>query len=287
MHEAPHSPTAHQGSGRRRPGRRSPGRQAAGMIELIYHSTVREIRKDHRNALVGLLMNIAQTVVFVLAFYIMFTLLGARGSALRGDFLLYLMSGIFLFLTHTKAMTAVIKAEGPASSMMKHAPLNTAVTISAAALGALYIQLLSLCVVLFFYHVLVVPITIDQPIGAMAMLLVAWFSGVGIGMIFMALKPWFPEFVQIGASIYARANMIASGKMFVANMLPGSMLPLFDWNPLFHAIDQARGYVFLNYNPHFSSPTYPLWVGLGLVVIGLMAESYTRRHASVSWGASR
>ena len=30
---------------------------AFGLMELIYHSIVRELRKDHRNALVGLLMN--------------------------------------------------------------------------------------------------------------------------------------------------------------------------------------------------------------------------------------
>lgn len=266
---------------------RGTGRRAAGLAELIYHSTVREVRRSHRNALAGLLLNIAQAVIFVLAFYLMFTLIGARGAGLRGDFLLYLMSGIFLFLTHTKAVTAVVKADGPASSMMKHAPLNTAVTISAAALGALYIQLLSLLVILFFYHVLVTPVEIDDPVGAMGMLLVAWFSGVGVGMIFMAIKPWLPEFTQIGVSVYARTNMIASGKMFVANTLPGYLLPVFDWNPLFHAIDQARGHVFLNYTPHFTSALYPLWVGLALVAIGMMAEFFTRKRVSASWSAGR
>ncbi|EYD73244.1 ABC transporter permease [Limimaricola hongkongensis] len=266
---------------------RGTGRRAAGLAELVYHTTVREIRKDHRNALAGLAMNIAQTVIFVLAFYLMFTLIGARGAGLRGDFLLYLMSGIFLFLTHTKAVAAVVRADGPASAMMKHAPLNTAVTISAAALGSLYVQVLSLLVVLFFYHVLVTPVVIDDPVGAMAMVLVSWFSGVGVGMIFMAIKPWLPELTQIGVSVYSRTNMIASGKMFVANTLPGYMLPVFDWNPLFHAIDQARGEIFLNYTPHFTSALYPLWVGLALVAIGLMAEFFTRQRASVSWGAGR
>ena len=108
----------------------------------------------------------------------MFSLLGARGSGVRGDFLLYLMSGIFLFLTHTKAMAAVVKAEGPTSPMMQHAPLNTAITISAAALAALYLQLLSLLVG-------AVPLPRarhagrDRPAvaGAMGMLLLAWFTG--------------------------------------------------------------------------------------------------------------
>ena len=87
--------------------------------------------------------------------------------------------------------------------------------------------------------------------------------------------------------MYARINMIASGKMFVANSLPAYMLAIFDWNPLFHTIDQTRGFIFINYNPHFSSATYPLYVEIALVVIGLIGESYTRKYASVSWNAGR
>ena len=262
-------------------------RTATNMAEVIYHSTVHNIRKTHRNALAGLLLTMVQTVIMIAAFFFMFTFLGVRGNAIRGDFLMYLMSGIFLFMVHTKAMAAVVKAEGPTSTMMQHAPLNTFVTIAAAALSSLYLQLLSLFVILFFYHVLWTPVVIEHPIGAMAMLLVSWLSGVGIGIIFLAIKPWFPEGVVIGTAMYARINMIASGKMFVANTLPAYMLSLFDWNPLFHTIDQARGFIFINYNPHFSSPTYPLYVGIALIVIGLIGESYTRKHASVSWGAGR
>jgi len=101
-----------------------------GMLELVYHATVREV----------------------------FALLGMRGAAIRGDFLLYIMSGIFLFLTHTKAMGAVVGSEGPASPMMQHAPMNTAISITAAALASLYLQTLSLVFVLFIYHVAFVPV---------------------------------------------------------------------------------------------------------------------------------
>ncbi len=256
-------------------------------LGLIYHSTVREVRKEHRHALTGLVMNIVQTVLLIGTFYLMFSILGLRGSGLRGDFLLYIMSGIFMYFTHTKAMGAVIKAEGPTSPMMQHAPLSTLITISAAAIAALYIQMLSLVVVLFVYHVAFVPVTIDQPAGAMGMLLLAWFTGCGVGVILLSLKPWFPGFVAMAASIYGRANMIASGKMFVANTMPGYILVMFDWNPLFHVIDQTRGFVFINYNPHFSSVSYPLQIGMILIVIGMMFEFYTRRNASISWNAGR
>jgi ABC-type polysaccharide/polyol phosphate export permease len=86
---------------------------------------------------------------------------------------------------------------------------------------------------------------------------------------------------------YQRVNMIASGKMFVANMLPPTMLAMFDWNPLFHVIDQCRGFVFANYFPHNSSIDYPVIVGLVLVMLGFMGEFYTRQYASSSWEARR
>lgn len=159
------------------------------MAELIYHSVVRDVRRSHRNALVGLMMNMVQSVIFVITFFAMFELLGMRGNAIRGDFLLYIMSGIFLFMCHTKALSAVVGSEGPASPMMQHAPMNTVISISAAAISSLYLQMLSVFFLLFFYHVLFTPIVIDQPIGAMAMLLAAWLSGVAIGTIFLAIKP--------------------------------------------------------------------------------------------------
>lgn len=267
--------------------RRSTVHSAFTILELIYHATVRSVRKAHGNALIGLLMSIVQTVVLVAVFFVMFSILGLRGTAIRGDFLLYILSGIFLFLTHNKAMSAVLGSEGPASPMMNHAPMNTAIAITSAALGTLYIQVLSLFVVLFVYDVVAGPVEILHPAAAFGMVLMAWFSGVGVGLVFLALKPWFPGFVGIASQIYARANMIASGKMFVANTLPGYMLAMFDWNPLFHCIDQVRGFVFINYNPHFSSVSYPLFLSLALIMIGLMGESYTRKHASISWTAGR
>lgn len=260
---------------------------AFNMAELIFHSTVRNVRKTHRNAIVGLLLNILQTIVFVAAFYFMFSLFGMRSSPIPGDYMMYIMSGIFLFLTHTKAIGAVYGAEGATNSIMKHAPLNTIITISAGALSSLYLQVLSLFTVLFGYHVIVRPVEIDDPVGAMAMLILSWLSGSAIGLIFLSIKPWLPNFAKVAQSVYSRANMVASGKMFVANLMPVWLLSYFWWNPLFHTIDQARGFIFLNYTPHVTSITYPIYLTLGIFMFGMMAEFVTRKSASVSWDASR
>jgi len=260
---------------------------AIAMSEVVYHSIVRSVRKTHNNAFMAIALNMLQMVIFVVAFYVMFSVLGLRGTALRGDFLIYIMTGIFLYMTHSKTLAAVVASEGPATPMMLHAPMNTIISICSAALGALYIQVLSLLMILFIYHVAFTPVVIDQPFPAFGMLILSWFTGAALGLVLLAIKPWFPTFVSIFSQIYQRANMIASGKMFVANTLPGFMIAMFDWNPLFHFIDQARGYTFINYNPRYTSWEYGFWVGVVLIMLGLMGEFYTRRHASASWGARR
>ena len=262
---------------------------AAGFdtLQLVYHVAIRNLRKSHGNAVLGLVISILQALVMIVIMYFMMQLFGLRRVAVRGDFMLYVMSGVFMFMTHSKAIGAVSGADGPTSSMMMHAPMNPIISIMGAALSSLYQQVLAASVILFVYHVVWQPITIDQPVGMLAMFMVSWFSGVGIGMIFLAAKPWEPDAVTLLSTIYRRANMIASGKMLLANNAPPYIRSWFDWNPLFHTIDQGRGFIFLNYTPRFTSIDYPIYYGLVCVMIGLMAEFFTRQHASASWNKRR
>ncbi|NRA98843.1 MAG: ABC transporter permease [Rhodobacteraceae bacterium] len=260
---------------------------AATMLELIFHNTVRSVRRGHNHALVSIVSNIFQNLTLVAVFYVMFSVLGLRGTMIRGDFILFLMSGIFLFMLHVKSVGAVAGSEGPSSAMMKHLPMNTSIAIASAALGALYVQVLSVVLILTVYHLAAGPIYIQNPIGALGMLLLAWLTGVSVGLVFLAIKPWAPGVSSTLSTIYSRISMIASGKMFLANSLPTSLWMFFSWHPLFHVIDQARGFVFLNYTPHTTSITYPLVLSAVLITVGLLGEYYTRKHASLSWSARR
>jgi ABC-type polysaccharide/polyol phosphate export permease len=256
-------------------------------LRLIYHVGVRNLRKSHGNAVLGLVMSIVQSLMILLIMYFMMEIFGLRRVAVRGDFMLYVMSGVFMFMTHVKAIGAVSGADGPTSAMMMHAPLNPIISIMGAALSSLYQQTLAAGVILFFYHALWSPITIDQPVGMMGMFLLSWFTGIGIGMVFLSAKPWQPDLIGILVMIYQRANMIASGKMVLANNLSAERRSWFDWNPLFHTIDQGRGFIFLNYTPRYTQIDYAVYYALVCVMIGLMAEFFTRQHASASWNKRR
>ena len=66
------------------------------------------------------------------------------------------------------------------------------------------------------------------------------------------------------------------------------MLDMFTWNPLFHVIDQCRGFVFRNYFPRNTNWEYALWVGFGIAADrAARAIFFTRQHVSQSWGARR
>lgn len=267
--------------------RKSGLRSLFSTLELIFHVAVRDIRMNHANAVLGLIISMVQSVMMVLIFWFLFTVFGMRGAAVRGDFMIYSMTGVFMYMAHIQAIRAVTKAEGPTSAMMKHAPMNTIVAIAGRALATLYQQVFAVVVILFFYHSLFNPVEVEFPVPTMGMLLLAWASGLGVGMIFKAATPWAPDFFRVFTTVYTRANMIASGKMFLANALPTSKMFWFAWNPLFHIIDQTRGFVFLNYNPHYTSIIYPVVVTLVLLTLGLMGDRITSKYASLSWTAGR
>jgi ABC-type polysaccharide/polyol phosphate export permease len=263
---------------------------AINILELIYHNTVRSVRKAHGNAFMSIAVSVFQSLLFVLFFYIMFSIMGLKGLAIRGDFVIFLLTGIFMFMTHNKAVGAVLSSEGPSSAMMQHAPMNTFVSIVSSMLSVLYIQVLAIIIILFVYDVAMNPYVLTEivdPAPVMGMLLLSWFSGGAVGLVFLALKPWMPGVTTTLSNVYKRANMIASGKMFVANSLPSFMISIFDWNPLFHTIDQARGFAFVNYVPRNTNWEYVVYLSLTLLMIGLMGEFYTRKHASASWSARR
>jgi ABC-type polysaccharide/polyol phosphate export permease len=226
---------------------------ALNTIEVTYHATARKVREKHGNAVLSILISLVQSVLFVAAFYGIFAIMGVRSVGIRGDFLLYLMTGVFAFLTHIQTIRQIMGTESSTSGMMQHAPMNTLISLLSGAFSILYIKLLSLFFILMLLHTVFNPISIHYWPGALAMFFLAWGTGCVLGLVFYAAKPWIPDLIGIISMVYIRLNMIASGKMFVANTMPTAILEWFDWNPLFHIIDQARGFVFVNYFPNYSN----------------------------------
>lgn len=183
-------------------------------LTLLYFSIVQDIRQSDGNALRGILKEVMQSLIMVGVFYFMINILGLRTAAVRGNFVLYLMTGIFLFMTHIKAIGKISGSGNATNPMLKHAPVSTLLLILSAALSTLYIQLVAMGTILFIGHVLIEPIEFYDFKGFIYCFIAAWTSGVAIGIVFLALKPFAPTTIQLITTIYQRANMVFSGKCF-------------------------------------------------------------------------
>lgn len=260
-------------------GKKTYARSTYQMLELCFHWTVRTMTQGGKTPLGGIINSIIQVLVMTAVFFGMFQLLGgARAAPVRGDFMVFMMTGIMMFLTHTQAAGAVAGAGDPNSPMMLHAPMNMMVAIVSKSVAMIYRQIVAMGVILFIYDAITDKVEFHHFLPAFGMFLLAWISGCCVGVLLLGLKPFLPKIVPIITLMYRRANMLFSGKMFLANSMPASMLPMFEWNPLFHIIDQSRGFAFINYNPHFTSIFYPVIVSMVCLVLGLMLEFSGRKE---------
>ncbi|MEM8788245.1 MAG: ABC transporter permease [Pseudomonadota bacterium] len=259
--------------------------QAMMFLELLYFSIVRSVRKESGNRGLGILNAVLRTLAMVIVFYLVFTLIRIKPGGIRGDPILFLVGGVLFFLLHNAAVSRTIQAGAQSSPMMNHAPMTVVLNILSETVAQLYLFILTGLIILSGVFVIRGELDIEQPAGIVLPLLLAWASGVVMGLVFLVLKPFAPRLMQVISLFYQRANMITSGKFFVANMLPLSVLPYFAWNPLFHTIDQMRGAMFINYNPQYTSLMYPVYfVAIGLV-IGMMFEFWLRKTVSRSTGS--
>ena len=62
------------------PRNRNLAQAAFSTLALIYHQTVYNLRNDHRNAVVGLLLTILQSAIFMMAFLLIFMVFYLRSA---------------------------------------------------------------------------------------------------------------------------------------------------------------------------------------------------------------
>lgn len=258
------------------------GMEVFAFGELVYHTVVREVRTASGSATLGLLSAIGQTIAMVAIFYVMYAFLGLRSAIIRGDMVLFILSGVLLFLLHNSTISKTIKAGSATSPMMLHAPMTPPLMILSATIATLYLFALSAVIILFGLYLVRGHLDIQDAGGMLLPFFLSWASGLVVGLGFLVIQPFAPKLMQTVSMLYRRANMFTSGKFFLANMLPAATMPYFAWNPLFHCIDQMRGAIFVNYFPHRTSMAYPVWFVFAGLVIGLMFEFWLRRTVSRS-----
>jgi len=250
-------------------------------LELVYHSVVREVRMQSGNATFGILKEVTTITLFMVFFYLLAKFVG-RNGAIRGDLMMYLLTGVVLLVVHIKAIGSAKSASKATSAIMQHAPMTVILSILAKAFSGLYLQAVAVIIIVAVLWIFGTDLTVQNPSGLVLPVFFTWASGISIGMIFMLLTPVIPAVIGPIAMLYQRAQMITSGKFLPAAYMPAALLPYFDWNPLFHTIDQARIATFVNYNSDITNIGYPIKFTLVAMLLGLMGEFWSRKNLSKS-----
>jgi ABC-type polysaccharide/polyol phosphate export permease len=250
-------------------------------MDLVFHSVVHEVRTQSGNATFGIMKEVTTMAIFLSMFYV-FTVFLGRSVAIRGSVMMFLLTGIVLFLAHIKAIGSVRSAATATSNIMMHAPMTVMLSILSKAFAGLYLQVVAVVIIVFFFWIFGIDLSVDNPAGLILPVFFTWASGIGVGMIFMAIAPMFPAAVKTILPLYQRAQMFTSGKFMPAAYMPGAMVGWFSWNPLFHTIDQARVATFINYNSNVTDMSYPIWFTLAALLFGLMTEFWARQTLSKS-----
>jgi ABC-type polysaccharide/polyol phosphate export permease len=263
----------------KKPVRQSFAVALAAFCELVYALAVRELRTEHKNAALGILLTVGPMLVMGLVFYFIIMLLGGGMAKIRGDHMTFILIGFAIFFGHIQTVNAV--AGSVSQGMLNHKRMSLFLMICVKSVAVLYKNILSFGTLLAMNFVFRDVWHMEDPWLFIMAFLWSWVGGVAVGVIILAAQ----RYVSWGGmlkTIYMRVMFFTSGKLFVANTLPGFVRPFFDWNPLFHLLDQARSAAFLNYTAHTTSMDYAIYSILVGLVIAALVENYVRVNYSVS-----
>lgn len=227
----------------------------------------------------GLLGAFAAPVAMCVGFLAAYEFLGLFRPAIRGDIVIFLLTGIYLFQLASRTRGAAELTGGGA--LLWHQPVQPALVAWSGALSALYITGASMALILTAAGLWRGLPGAADPAGLVAPLLLAWLFGVGSGMVMSGVARYTGGAGLMGMA-WQRAMFLTSGIFFLAGTIPGWLRPWFDWNPLFHIIDAMRMAAFVNYSGGDTSLSYAAACVAGLLLVGHALERRVRADFSIS-----
>ncbi|MFK7943336.1 MAG: ABC transporter permease [Paracoccaceae bacterium] len=247
---------------------------------LVYSLVVRDLRTEHKNAALGILISVAQPLVAGLIFYAFMELMGgAGGGQVRGDKMTFVLLGFVIFFMHIRTVTAVTQALR--EDMLNHQRMSPFLLICVKAISSAYKLILAVLILFVLNYLLRDVYEMQNLLLFLSVMFWCWVGGIAVGIVFLAAV----RYLTWGALLqtaYIRIMFFTSGKFFVANGMPGFLRPFMDWNPLFHLLDQGRAAAFVNYTARTTDMTYPVTVYLIVLVIAMLIEHYVRTNYSQS-----
>lgn len=239
------------------------------MCDVIFALIIRELKTRFGSNRLGYFWALAEPIAQVAVLGVIFTLLG-RSSIANIPVALFLFSAILPFRLFSKLLPQLSQAVNANKGLLCYRQVNAIDPILARIVIEIITFLVVYIIIFSFMGWLgfkVIPNDLLKLI--MATLLLATIA-IGIGLMLCCVEIFWNDISKVTAMIMQPMFYI-SGIFYCAVMIPSQYWYLFDWNPIFHAIELIRDAFFKNYKTPIGSWEYlSIWalvclgIGLGL-----------------------
>ena len=247
---------------------------------LMWTLVVRKLREETGGAAIGFLKGVLMALTFCLIFYFVMTFFSLGGLTVRGDMMVFILIGVGFFFAMKFALAAAMTGMRKGGPLVQHPHLSPLLFIYADSIAVFYNWFLAIVILYFGNALYTGKMELKEPIMFFPIFFLTWLTGVGAGMIMGFLIAYFSWAVILKRIIF-KVMFFTSGKFTNANVLPGEMLDIMRWNPLFHLIDQMRDAAFVNYTAKYTNMVYPTICCFILLFLGHLLYNYLQATKNV------
>ncbi|NRD72369.1 ABC transporter permease [Shewanella sp. VB17] len=216
------------------------------MRDTVHALMMREIKTRFGSNRLGYFWALAEPIAQAGIMALMFSLIG-RSSVSGIPVALFLLVGILPFKMFSKLLPQLSAAVEANKGLLSYRqvsaidPIITRIIIEAATFLIVYCLLMGFMAWLGFA---VIPDNFLAVLYASSLLIII---SVGLGLMLCSAVTYWKDISKVVGMI-TMPMMILSGVMFCATMIPPQYWYLFDWNPIFHAVELSRDGYFSAYS---------------------------------------
>jgi capsular polysaccharide transport system permease protein len=248
----------------------------ATQFNVLKALTIHNLQGQMSTYSYGFAWVILEPLFFIAGFRLMRQFLGNSLAPPGGmtPLMFYVLGVIPLFLAFDglKAYGLLVKPT-KMLAFPRVTPLDMAVASGVASFAVYFILFWIIAVPVSMYEGAWPP---DNIMGIILGMILGWMLGLGLGFILSGAVRVFPPARQfIGYAVFGLR--MSSGLFFSITMVPVTVWPYLDWNPLLNVTEIVRDAWFESYVSPIASPRFVIECLIGILLLGLSVERFMRR----------
>jgi capsular polysaccharide transport system permease protein len=244
-------------------------------LRVILALVLRETRTRFGRTKLGYFWALFEPIAYVAVSAAIYTFMGRR-SPVGDNIIMFFVVGYLPFLMFRSLATRLTKVIDAGDGLLTFPVIKPPDILFAK----IVLEVSAMTVVTFLIFVGIAffdePRVPDDPLSLMAALCTIIILGSGLGIINSVIIIFVSSWDRIFPVLF-RLLYVISGVYWVTDRLPPFIRDIVVWSPINHCIEWVRQAFFVGYVCNSLDRSYPLLLGLILIVVGLSAERALRR----------